>query len=187
MGFVVKRIIADFDNGQLPQREIFGGNAGTLHSERHKIAVGYVAWETVGDNQIAEAVVVEIGGGRSPTPIGFGHISIKANVAEFHRRFFCVSSRQKTLIELQRVSHVLVSVAVLVVIEVGLVVVRTTEHFLPHVVAGLHIYRNHVGQAVVVHIHHVVAHGRIAGVFEILRGLVAESPVLVVDVKQIVG
>ena len=51
----------------------------------HKVAVGHITWEAVGDQQVAVPVVVHIGGQGAPAPVGGRHAGLHTYVTEYQR------------------------------------------------------------------------------------------------------
>ncbi len=175
--------IFDFHGRNLADQIILGSHGATFGAELGKIAVGDVAGKAVGHDQVAVAVVVEVGQQRRPAPIGFGHISHHAHIGKNR----LVGAGLVAHVDLHGVADVLVGKAIQVIVQVALITVGSHQSLLALVVARQHIEGHHVGQTVVIEVGHVVAHRRVAGVLEVCLRLVGESPVTVVDVQQVVG
>ena len=88
---------------------------------------------------------------------------------------------------MQHVAYVLVLVAKLLVVEVSLVDVFANGGFLAVAILTEHVDGDEVRKAIVIHICHIGAHGKLALVPQQILGLIREGAVLIVDVKNVVG
>ena len=87
---------------------------------------------------------------------------------------------------MQAVTAILIHVAVGQFVLVNIVGVLPRRRFFDALIVGIHVERNDVGQAIVVHVGGVVAHRKPAGVAQLFGRFVGKLAVLIIKVQVVI-
>ena len=102
---------------------------GASHSSRRsgpevgKVAIGHVTRKAIGDDQVAVAVVVEVGHQGGPTPVSFFDPGQLSNFAESN--LVLPLPGNEAVVELHRIAHVLMLESVAGVVDIGSIIVSS--------------------------------------------------------------